>query len=320
MGMNLGERVYGAVLGHILGDIIGIPYEGSRRRNVDVNAIMKFRCLKYRGECVWSDDTALTLATIDALVSYGYSLEAIANNFIQWYVNGKYSSHGRPFGIGRTVRRALNNLLKGKPPTSSGLKDEFSNGNGSLMRIMPVPLYFHCRDLKTVIEKVHEVSAITHAHPRSLVGCGLYSIMVYYIIRGYDKHKAYDRMVEEANRIYGSWEPFSSEMYKYYSRIIKKELPYLSRKEIKSTGYVVYTLEAILWLFLNSRNYVETIVNAISLGHDTDTIAAIAGSLAGLYHGIRGIPKEWITCIPRLEWIMELINKYIEAIKRQCSL
>ena len=145
MGMDLGERVYGALLGHILGDIIGIPYEGSRRRNIDVNAVMEFKCLRRHGKCLWSDDTALTLATIDALASHGYSLEAIANNFIQWYVNGRYSSHGRIFGIGRTVRRALNNLLKGKPPTSSGLKDEFSNGNGSLMRIMPVPLYFHCR-------------------------------------------------------------------------------------------------------------------------------------------------------------------------------
>jgi len=320
MRMEISERVYGAVLGHILGDIIGIPYEGSIRGNVNINDIMKFKCLKYRGECVWSDDTALTLATIDALVSHGYCLEAIANNFIQWYVNGKYSSHGRPFGIGRTIRRALNNLLKGKPPTLSGLKDEFSNGNGSLMRIMPIPLYFYCKDLKIVIEKVHEVSAITHAHPRSLVGCGLYSIIVYYIIRGYDKYKAYDRMVEEAIRIYGSWEPFNSELYRYYNRIINKELPHLSRREIKSTGYVVYTLEAVLWLFLNSRDYVETIANAISLGHDTDTIAAIAGSLTGLYHGIRGIPKEWITHIPRLEWIMELINKYIDAIKSHCSL
>ncbi len=316
--MGLGESVYGAIIGHILGDIAGVPYEGSRGRGRCAEDAWFFKCLRYRGRCVWSDDTALTLATIDALVTHGYSLEAIADNFIQWYVGGRYSSHGKPFGIGRTIRRALENLLKGIPPTSSGLRDEFSNGNGSLMRIMPIPLYFYCRELEMVIERVHEVSAITHAHPRSLVGCGLYSIMVYYIVRGYDKYEAYEKMVEEANKIYGLQEPFSNELYRYYGRIVKKKLPYLSKKEIKSTGYVVYTLEAVLWIFLNTNSYAEAVAKAIALGGDTDTIAAITGSLAGLYYGVENIPREWINHIPRLDWVMKLIDKFIEAIERQC--
>ncbi len=317
--MDLDSRIYGAIIGHVLGDIAGIPYEGSSRsswRNISVDELP---CLKRRGKCMWSDDTALTLATIDALVTHGYSMEAIASNFIQWYVKGKYSSHGKAFGIGRTVRRALENLLGGVPPTSSGLRSEFSNGNGSLMRITPIPLYFYCRELGYVVERVHEVSAITHAHPRSLVGCGLYSILIYYIVRGYSKYEAYDKMVEDANRIYGLREPYSSELYRYYGRIVKKNLPYLSRREIKSTGYVVYTLEAVLWVFLNTSSYVEAVAEAIALGGDTDTVAAITGSLAGLYYGIEGIPRKWINQIPKLDWITDLVGRFIEVIKSKCS-
>ena len=207
------------------------------------------------------------------------------------------------------------NYVKGIAPLESGGKTEWDNGNGSLMRILPVCLYLFERQKKVCtsenesIYMVHAVSALTHAHVRSQMACGIYYFLVKAILE--QEGTLENRLQEGMERAYQYYRQDLSnyrelENYKRLSDLSEfKETP---KEGIKSSGYVVNTLEAAIWCLLHSHSYKETVLMAVNLGEDTDTVGAVAGGLAGLYYKEEGIPQEWTQVLQRREWIEEVLQ------------
>lgn len=201
-------------------------------------------------------------------------------------------------------------------PVDCGGKAEWENGNGSLMRILPVALHWAeglaTEDMEGK-EFIYDLSALTHGHLRSKMACLIYAKFVADLLCNPDKDKM--EIAEKSLSICKKYfdlsddEDVTAEKEKYARLWNTPAFASLGEENIKSSGYVVDTLEAAIWCFLNTDNYKDCVLKAVNLGEDTDTIGAVAGGLSGLYYGIEAIPEEWIEVLPKKEWITELIEK-----------
>ncbi|NPA80456.1 MAG: ADP-ribosylglycohydrolase family protein [Thermotogae bacterium] len=278
------NRIAGGLIGHAIGDAFGFPYEGSQRAPKAVPPSSPFP----------SDDTALTICTARSLCERGEDLEDLARRFVRWLRFGECTPDGRAVGVGRTTLRAIERLDVGMPPDMAGGRDERDNGNGSLMRMLPLAYYLLGESGERILDVVRRYSSITHAHPRAILGSHLYVLMVMGIYRYGEPVEAYDWAREEVLRL---WEGHPELIH--YRRILEGRIWDLPEEEIISSGYVVSSLEAALWSFMRAEDFQESVVIALNLGGDTDTIAALSGGLAGTLHGVEGIPEGWIALLPR---------------------
>lgn len=308
--------VKNALLGVAVGDALGVPYEFKGRAELDRNPAKEMTGYGTYGqpEGTWSDDTSLTLCLADALLN-GFDLKNMATKFIQWRLNMLWTARGEVFDIGNTtavaIRRLRDIIEYGKQEELPQLKyqaEESDNGNGSLMRIMPLLFHIKGLDIKRQFEIVWEVSALTHRHIRAAMACLVYLKLAENVLQGIDKNEAYDLT---RTQILDFWEiiDFSSEERKCFHRIILEDIRGIKRDSINSGGYVIESLEASIWCFLKHESYKDTVLAAVNLGHDTDTTAAIVGGLAGLHYGTDEIPEWWLASLARLEDIIELSEK-----------
>ncbi len=206
----------------------------------------------------------------------------------------------------------------GTEPLQCGGASEYDNGNGSLMRIGPLALYLYAKHGKKLteegMEEVHHVSCLTHAHPRSQMACGIYVAIAVGLLDGVNLSEAICAGLEQARSYYGAKKNFVEEI-DTYSRLWNCEvLAELPETAIKSSGYVVDTMEAALWCLLKGNRYADCVLRAVNLGGDTDTVAAITGGLAGLAYGMDKIPKEWIDTLLRMKYIENLCKNFVNAI------
>jgi ADP-ribosylglycohydrolase len=261
----------------------------------------------------WSDDASMILCTIEQLTE-GYDLEKLGAIFCQWLFANKWTASGRVFDSGLTTFLALDSIQNdGKSARESGCGSEDDNGNGSLMRILPAALYFRNEKQPVFLQRIHEISAITHAHPRSLMGCGIYGLLVRELLAGDDKQQALRQAATAGLDFYGSQPAFKDEI-KHYMRILSCQLPSLQRDEISSTGYIVHTLEAAIWCFMHHENTRDILLEAVNLGLDTDTTGTVAGGLAGLRHGLESIPDDWQQSLARRDEISQLVDRFGENV------
>mgnify|MGYP002623856011 CR=1 FL=1 len=300
------------LMGFVVGDAMGFPIEGVSREELLNNPVTKMIGTHTLAEGTWSDDTSMMIATIDSInAKNGIDLYDIALKFSTWKNRGSYTPFGEPLGMGRTCAKAIDNFDEGHDePTTCGLTDINSNGNGSLMRILPIAYYAiekHLKDTE-ILELVRQISSITHAHEISILGCYIYVRYVMFILNGKDKLAAYN-MTKAVD-----YTMFSEETRAPYERLIKGDISKLNVNDIKSTGYVVDTLEACIWVLLKSENYKEAIIGAINLGGDTDTIGALTGALAGIIYGYDFIPEEWKNEIARKEYLLDIFEEFSENI------
>lgn len=188
------------------------------------------------------------------------------------------------------------------------------NGNGSLMRILPFVYYLKFSDLseeeKTTL--INQASSLTHAHEISQLGCKIYSDYLTLLLDGVDKVKALESL---KNIDYNKY--YTSESINIYKRILKEDLKRLSIDQIKSTGYIVDSLEASLWCTVNNDTYENAVITAVNLGNDTDTIGAITGSLNGVIYGENNIPERWKNKLKKKDYIEELSDQFINTISCQ---
>ena len=303
------------IFGLVVGDALGVPVESEERKSLRDSPVTDMR--EYgtyhlpRG--TWSDDSSMTLVTLDSLIN-GYNLKDIMERFVIWMLKKEYTALGKIFDMGFITSNAINKYLLTCDLKICGGYFESSNGNGSLMRILPICLYlFEKGRSMTKCEKVHiihQVSGLTHRHARSKVACGLYYFCVKSIL---NSHNALHQKLQDGIRIglqFYQRESMYVEELQYFIRLVDiNSFGLLSEEQIKSTGYVVDSLEAAIWCLLTTKNYRECVLRAVNLGGDTDTIAAIAGGLAGLEYGYEEIPKKWIEVIARREWIYDLCCK-----------
>ncbi len=305
-----------AVFGVVVGDALGYSVQFEDRATVAKHPVTDMR-----GNGTfdlpagsWTDDSSLTLALLDGICKTGkLDSRHIMNNFADWLKNGAFTPYGEAYDVGKGTFRAIRGYIHRGNPRQCGSYDERNNGNGSLMRIMPACLYCYEKRLedKDAIKNIHQVSSFTHAHIRSLIACGLYYFMTKAVLSG--KGVALkERLQEGLDCGFAFYEKnmIGHTNLDYYDRI--RDLSVFANtpdEKIRSSGYVVDTLEAVLWSLINTDSYESALLKAVNLGDDSDTIGAIAGGLAGLYYGCGGkcgIPYKWINVIQKKDWIAEL--------------
>lgn len=306
---RLFSKVCGALFGVCAGDSLGLPIQFLSREEVRSNPVTGMRGHGTFGlpPGTWSDDSSLTFCLAESLCA-GYDLDDIARRFLRWYRDGYWTPFGQAFDIGNSTQRAMERLIRGANPDSSGDRDEMSNGNGSLMRSIPLAFNTASLDTDARFRIVHEVSAITHAHPRAMMACGIYTQIAVNLLGGSDLRQAVEAAKKTVKSVYCN-EPFKEEL-RHFSRILDGDISLIDEDDIRSGGYAVHTLEASLWCLLNENSYAATVLRAVNLGEDTDTTGAVAGGLAGLHYGYESIPEEWIDELQKKEEIRDLARRF----------
>ncbi|MBT1166568.1 ADP-ribosylglycohydrolase family protein [Bifidobacterium simiarum] len=270
-------RLKAAVYGEAVGDALGVPYEFRERDT--------FRCETMTGggahrrpAGTFSDDTSMMLATLDSFGHCGGRVnpDDLRERFRAWRYDGDYTADGIVFDVGIATDRALE--------TGRGMTGEYDNGNGSLMRSIPLA-FFPVSD-----DEIRESSAITHAHRISTDACVAYVHAARMLIDG--------RTAREAAAAIG------------FDRLW--ETP---REEIESTGFVRHTLRAAFWCLTVTDSYADCVRTAVNLGLDTDTTAAVVGALAGIVYGFggrTGIPDEWVNVLRGRDVIDRILDGAVD--------
>lgn len=307
-----------AMYGLAIGDALGVPVEfwtRSRLKDIPINDIVGYGTYQQeRG--TWSDDTSLSLATLDGLIT-NINYKKIAQNFVNYYEKSFYCQN-KMFGIDETTSSAIikisedihNNTFDSRY-VYGGRKQSY-NTNGSLKRMIPVALYLydHIDKYNTPDKRkkvIYRMSNMTHATSLSMFGCRLYVEYTLMLLSGMDKIKAFYKLIKQ----------FKNEIEYYplylYENLLDKKFINIKQSEIKSDSYIVNSLEAAMWCFLNTNTYKNAVLKAVNLGGDTDTTASIVGGLAGIYYGYDKIPQYWVDEIYNHEIIDEILNKYFAA-------
>lgn len=302
------SKITDSIIGHAIGDAMGMPTEFCIREHLLSTPVVDMIGSKKVGQPAgsWTDDTSMEVATIESIISNnGFNYSDIMSRWCDWLNKGEYTPNGVVFDVGRTCLKACRNFKNGIEPTKCGLSDENSNGNGSLMRILPVAIYSYINDLSNdeLLKLTNDVSSLTHGHNISKLACYMYVKFVIRLFNGMSKEECYEYLKND-----------DYSMYDYYSiskydRLIKDDIRNLKIDDIKSSGYVVDTWECVLWILLNSKSYKETIIIATNIGQDTDTIGAIVGSMAGIIYGLDEAPKQWLDTLIKKEYLIDLANK-----------
>ena len=310
------SQVLSGLMGVCVGDALGVPVEFKSRGHLQKNPVKTMTGYGTYNQVpgTWSDDSSLTFCLADSLCE-GFDLNTIARSFCRWFRESYWTPHGTVFDIGNTTVQAIRNLLyDGAGPLQSGLTSDRSNGNGSLMRILPMAFEYQNVEFSELIQRTHQVGAITHAHARSQMACGIYISIAINLLKKQDLKSAYLQGLENIRPMYES-KPYVKEM-RHFKRVFSGNIETLPIKKIRSSGYVVHTLEASLWCLLNSSNYAEAVLKAVNLGEDTDTTGAVTGGLAGIYYGFENIPTEWVEEIARKEDIIQLGDRLHNRVSR----
>ena len=237
----------------------------------------------------------------------------MAGKFLKWFRNAEYTATNECFDIGRTTLQALAKFeLQLDDAGNCGGSGEYDNGNGSLMRMLPIVLFLHyankSEDDKTNI--INNYSSLTHGHEISKLGCKIYYDFMEDLLNGKSIKESYAGL---AKKDYS--DSYSKETISKYSRILEGNLENIPETQIKSSGYIVNTLEAAIWSSLKSDNYEEAVVKAINLGDDTDTVGAITGSIAGIAYGKENIPKRWLSKLRKKELLDKLSLDYSNVLE-----
>lgn len=316
-------------LGFALADSMGVPVEFSQRytlKDRPVEFPMGFGTYN-QPVGTWSDDTSMTLCILYEILENGTldaNFESLTKRFLDWKNKGHYTPYMNMFDIGITVRESLCNYEINKtPPIYCGGRGERDNGNGALMRMLPITIYCIFNNELSEDEKIELIfnqNSITHGHGISHL-CTLFYYNLYKTIL----NKAEQIQIASFDNNFNSILQLKLECLKeaqflttefiknnpkfktdaaHLNTILISDFTNIKESEIKSTGFVIHTLEAVLWSFINSNNYSSSILKAINLGGDTDTIGAITGSISGLFYGLDDNALEWISTLARKEEII----------------
>ncbi|KAA3624612.1 MAG: crystallin J1 [Bacteroidetes bacterium] len=314
--MNTKNPVKDGLLGHIVADALGVPVEFQTREELDANPVTNMR--EYgtynQPKGSWSDDSSLALCLADCLTK-GFDLKDMARQFINWKTKAHWTPHGEVFDIGITTSESINLLVSAlkqpnlaKPDMLKYIHDEYANGNGSLMRILPLHFYLQGSPPEESFDLIWDVSALTHGHIRSAIACMIYLIFADEIAQGNNLSES-NHNTRERTKTFFKRKQISDREKGYFHRILNREMPLIPREEIKSDGYVIHSLEAAIWCLLTSNDYPSTVLKAVNLGKDTDTTAAIVGGLAGLFYGEEAIPADWKNALVKRTEIEDLCER-----------
>lgn len=317
------EAARGALLGLAVGDALGVPVEGSRREVRREDPIREMRAYgrHHQPAGTWSDDTSMTICLMHSLIEKGIDCTDQMRRYADWALDHQYTARGEAFDTGTTTYHAIMCHLDGLPATLCGGADDRDCGNGSLMRTMPIGFYLRTKYRRRVLEPqaakvIHKVSDVTHAHPRCEMACGIYCSVLFRLLDGGDLLEAVTEGIESALAFYREQRAFAEVLADF------ETLPAVytwTEDQIDSGGYVLSTLQAALWCLLTTDSYTECVLQAVNLGRDTDTTAAVAGALAGLWYGADEIPEEWLKALAKCDELTALAERFAEACVNESS-
>jgi ADP-ribosyl-[dinitrogen reductase] hydrolase len=292
------SRSIGAFVGLAIGDALGAPIQFKRRDTYEHVSGYTAGGTYQLEPGYWTDDTSMALCLAETLLSKGnYDPVDFGDRLVRWVDEGYNSSLPKCFDIGQTTLRAIG-AYRRHGHDDCGITGEWAGGNGSIMRLAPVPIFY--QEFSEFAEQVSVTQGIlTHNHEVPNDGCRLLSKIIIEGIRTGDKHAALSSVetLQVADKIL---------------HVKNREYEEKDRNRIKSDGYVVSTLEAAMWSVWKTDNFKDALLLAVNLGDDADTVGAVAGQIAGAIYGIEEIPKEWVSDLTQSPRILEYSQKLFE--------
>jgi ADP-ribosyl-[dinitrogen reductase] hydrolase len=301
------DRIRGALIGLAVGDAVGTTVEFERPGTFPpvTDMIGGGRFKLEPGQ--WTDDTSMALCLAESLVECnGFDARDQMDRYVRWWRDGHHSSKGECFDIGGTTRRALARYTRTGDPFA-GSTDPQTAGNGSLMRLAPVAMFFADR-AEEGIAACGESSRTTHAAVEAIDACRYFGGLLIGAMQGAPKDELLSPLYTPAP---GEWErrPLTSKIAGVASGSFARKAP----PEIRGSGYVVESLEAALWAFSTTNDFRDGCLAAVNLGDDADTTAAIYGQIAGAVYGEKAIPAKWVASLAKGELISDLARRLLRA-------
>lgn len=273
------HRYMGCLNGLAIGDSLGAPIEWAKPGFKPITDLRASRTHKLKkGE--WTDDTSMALATAHSLIEKGFDPQHQLQNYLNWFRKGTFSANGKCVGIGKTTRESLYNFeLSGKTLTQAVQTDPKLAGNGTIMRIAPIPMYARTLSQAGTLARLNSMT--THSNPICTEAADIFSRMIFLALKGKSKKEIFE---------YAESRRYSTPEIRM---IFEKKTYKCNPPFIVGSGYVVKSLEAALWAFYKTRTFKRGALMAVNLGGDADTIGALFGQLAGAYYGNGKIPQNW---------------------------
>lgn len=289
---SLQDKYEGCLLGLACGDAVGTTVEFKRRGSFAPITEMvgggPFNLVAGQ----WTDDTSMALCLAESLLAQkGFDAKDQMDRYLRWYNDGYMSSKGYCFDIGLTISGALKNYSLHQNPYA-GSTHPRTAGNGSIMRLAPIPLYY-LLSLEQTIHFAGESSRTTHGSEEAVESAKLFAVLIRMALLGHDKQEILFK-----NEYYSNTATVNALAQRDY--LVKEE------KHIKGSGYVIESLEAALWCFARTDSFEQAVLKAVNLGDDADTTAAIVGQIAGAYYGVSAIPSSWLKKLYNVEFIRGL--------------
>ena len=308
------SSIKSTLFGLAVGDALGVPVEFRNREFLRANPVADMRegGTHKQPAGTWSDDSSLTFCLAEALTT-PFDPQVLAGNFISWRYQNYWTADREVFDIGISTAAAIERLAKGIPPQLAGGMEESENGNGSLMRILPLVFYVKDRPIEERFELTKIVSSLTHQHIRSVIACWYYLEFARLLLIGKNKKAAYQALRKSIPPFLKKLDILPGEIAKF-DRLLKDDISLYEESDIQSSGYVVHTLEASIWCLLRTDSYKAAVLKAVNLGEDTDTTGAVTGGIAGLLYGFDSIPSDWIAQLARKDDINDLAERLAAAI------
>lgn len=301
------------MMGLVVGDALGMPVQFCERKELRECPITQMEGYGTYNmpEGTWSDDSSMALATLESLRRKDcVDLEDIMQNFVKWLLEGEFTPYGTAFDMGNTCMYAINGYIETKEVTTCGKTGERANGNGALMRILPACLFAYEKELagemtpEEAVEWMHKITALTHNHLRAQMASGIYYFLIKAVLE--EKGGLAERLqigMDDAFEFYRR-DIANLVEFSHYGRMFDlSEFAGVKEEDIKSSGYVVDSLEAVVWCLITTTDFESALLKVVNLGDDADTTGAIAGGLGALYYGYENIPEKWLKVIKRREWI-----------------
>jgi ADP-ribosylglycohydrolase len=307
--MTTADRQRGTLLGLAVADALGAAVEFQLPGTFE--PVTGYRAGGPHGLAPgeWTDDSSTALALADSIGEVGWDINDQAERYVKWWRTGAYSVNGRCFDIGNTTIAALQRFQETGDARTSGDPLERASGNGSIMRLAPVPIrycYMFPGGIGDLVEKAIESSLPTHASPQCLSACVYMTVVLCGLIDGRPREEVLDPEWGPMRRAQDI-APFHSEIAEVADGSFKRRKP----PEIVGSGYVVKSLEAALWAFHDAEDFREAVLRAVNLGDDADTTGAVCGQFAGAMWGESGIPGEWLGGLAGRDIIEPILGRLV---------
>jgi len=331
--MSKSEMLFRSVIGFALGDAYGLPFEFEAKYHAAINNTQQ-DMLGYGSHCqpagTWSDDTSMIIATMDTLSNWDtlinlekgeYSEEVlhyIMTAFIQWRNDGKYGCHEECFDVGFTIDSAIKNYEQFKNLQNCGQKEEFNCGNGAMMRILPLAFMIEHLPVRGRYEWCEAFSSLTHGHTLSTLCSFFYVELLINITKRRNIEWSIQEAIEAVKELQ-SYDMLRALDLDKCTRILNNDLKNADIVSINNSGYVIDTLEAVIWCLYHSSDFRSAVHLAATLGNDTDTTAALVGGIAAIVYN-EPFPAAWMQELKNTDLLINITRKFIQSFSKQIDI